>query len=32
MNAAGASRAGGPWTAGLELQGFVGIRLSAGAT
>jgi hypothetical protein len=31
MNAAGASRAGGSWTAGLELRGFVGIHLPTGA-
>jgi hypothetical protein len=31
MDAAGASRAGGSWTAGLELRGFVGIHLSTDA-
>jgi hypothetical protein len=30
-NAAGASRAGGPWTAGLEPPGFVGTHLPTGA-
>jgi len=27
MNAAGATRAGGPWTAGSKPPGFVGIHL-----
>jgi hypothetical protein len=32
MNAAGATRTGGSWTAGLELRGLVGFHHSTSAT